>query len=104
MGKWKTKQDRLEKRFGLRKRFRKDSELVALFEEVFEEMSSAECDSCSTILSRKSLNKLPLKELPESLDNAGLKVGFFDLQSSYEWICPSCGFKNLSLFNELGDF
>jgi hypothetical protein len=83
MGKWKTKQDRLEKHFGLKKRFRKDPELVALFEEVFEEMSPVECGSCSAIFSRKSLNKLPLKELPENLNNTGLKIDSFDLQSSY---------------------
>lgn len=104
MGKWKTKQDHLEKRFGLKKRFRKDPKLAALCEGVFEEISPAECSSCSTIFSRKSLNKLPLKGLPENLNNTGLKVDSFDLQSSYEWICPSCGFKNLFLFSELEGF
>jgi hypothetical protein len=72
------------KAFRIEKALKKYPELVALFEKVFEEMSLVECGSCSTVFSRKSLNKLPLKELSENLNNTGSKVDSFDLQSSYE--------------------
>ena len=95
MGKWKTKQDRLSKRF------KKDPVTSAFFHEVLEQNSPIKCSGCLVTFLCALLNKRPLKELPEELKNIDLGKSFLDLENSYEWTCPFCSFVNLSLFSKV---
>lgn len=95
MGKWKTEQD------CLKKRLKKDPAAVPFFREVLEENLPAKCSGYLVTFSCASLNKHPLKELPEELKNTDMGGSFFDLENSYKWTCPLCSFVNLSLFTKV---